>query len=72
MTQMPPPAQEPTNTPPAAGRPGELLDRFLARLIDGLVIGVVYGILSAIFRPLFLQGSCTPQGSCCSTGSCSR
>ena len=34
-------APEPMN-PPVVGRPGELLDRFLARLIDGLIIGVVY------------------------------
>jgi uncharacterized RDD family membrane protein YckC len=55
VTQMPPPAPEPMGAP-VAGRPGELLDRFLARLIDGLIIGVVYGILSAIFRGIFLQG----------------
>jgi uncharacterized RDD family membrane protein YckC len=54
MTQMPPPQPEPTAA--AVGRPGELLDRFLARLIDGLIVGVAYGILSAILRPIFLQG----------------
>jgi uncharacterized RDD family membrane protein YckC len=54
MSQMPPPQPEPTA--PVVGRPGELLDRFLARLIDGLIIGVAYGILSAIFRAIFLQG----------------
>lgn len=46
--------------PPAAGptgrRPGELLDRFLARLIDGVIIGVVgyiinQVILGAIINP---------------------
>jgi uncharacterized RDD family membrane protein YckC len=44
--------------PPAPGvpRPGELLDRFLARLIDGILIGIVFGILSAIFSPIFLNG----------------
>ena len=55
MSQMPPPAPEPTNAP-VTGRPGELLDRFLARLIDGLVIGVAYGILASIFQNLFLNG----------------
>lgn len=55
MTQMPPTPQESTGTP-VAERPGELLDRFLARLIDGVVIGIAYGILSAIFRGMFLNG----------------
>ena len=54
MSQMPPPAQEPTA--PVTGRPGELLDRFLARLIDGLILGVAYGILTAIFTPIFIAG----------------
>jgi uncharacterized RDD family membrane protein YckC len=54
MSQMPPPQPEPTA--PLVGRPGELLDRFLARLIDGLIIGVVYGILSGILQAVFLQG----------------
>lgn len=55
MTQMPP---TPAETPgaPTSERPGELLDRFLARLIDGILLGVVYGILSAIFRGMFLDG----------------
>lgn len=56
MSQMPPPAPEPMNTPPVAGRPGELLDRFLARLIDGIILAVVYFILTAIFSPIFLVG----------------
>jgi uncharacterized RDD family membrane protein YckC len=44
--------------PPVPGvpRPGELLDRFLARLIDGILIGVVFGIMSAIFSGIFLSG----------------
>jgi uncharacterized RDD family membrane protein YckC len=54
VTQMPPPAQEPTAPP--VGRPGELLDRFLARLIDGIILGVVYFVLSAIFGSIFLTG----------------
>jgi uncharacterized RDD family membrane protein YckC len=56
MTQMPPPSAEPHQAGPGAARPGELLDRFLARLIDGLVLGVVYIVLSAIFRPVFISG----------------
>ena len=50
----PPPApQGGYGAPPPAysgpGRPGELLDRFLARLIDGVILGVVTGIIYAIF-----------------------
>jgi uncharacterized RDD family membrane protein YckC len=41
---------------PATPRPGELLDRFLARLIDGVLLGVVYGVLSAIFTAIFISG----------------
>lgn len=48
-------AAAPTGAP-VAGRPGELMDRFLARLIDGVIIGVAYGILSSIFRGIFLNG----------------
>ena len=32
------------------GQPGNLLDRFLARLIDGFIIGVVYVIVSQIIN----------------------
>ena len=56
MTEMPPPSAEPHPTGPGTTHPGGLLDRFLARLIDGLVIGVVYVVLSAIFRPVFITG----------------
>jgi uncharacterized RDD family membrane protein YckC len=56
MTQSPPPSAEPHPTGPGTARPGELLDRFLARFIDGLVLGVVYIVLSAIFRPVFITG----------------
>jgi uncharacterized RDD family membrane protein YckC len=56
VSQMPPPAPEPMNTPPVAGRPGELIDRFLARLIDGIILAVAYFILTAIFSPIFLVG----------------
>ena len=42
----------------AAGtpRPGELLDRFLARLIDGLIMAIPYGIFYAILASIFLSG----------------
>ncbi|WP_134740108.1 RDD family protein [Nocardioides sp. 503] len=42
--------------PPGVGvpRPGELIDRFLARLIDGLLIGVVYGILFTVLGAILI------------------
>jgi uncharacterized RDD family membrane protein YckC len=52
---MPPPAHEPTQAP-VTGRPGELLDRFLARLIDGLIIGAAYFVISQILAGMFLNG----------------
>ena len=55
MTQMPPTPQESAGAP-VAGRPGELMDRFLARLVDGVVIGIAYAILSSILRGIFLEG----------------
>ncbi|WP_309649480.1 RDD family protein [Nocardioides sp.] len=36
-------------------RPGELLDRFLARLIDGVILGVIFGILFAILGAILIQ-----------------
>ncbi len=44
-----------TPPPPAVGfpRPGELLDRFLARLIDGVILGVAFGIISGVFTAIF-------------------
>lgn len=47
MTEVPPPAPDPQHQPPPAGgeRPGELLDRFLARLIDGVLLAVVSGVI---------------------------
>ena len=66
MSEQPPqspPPPPPTPGPAGAGapvpgvpRPGELLDRFLARLIDGILLGVVFGIMSAIFSGIFLTG----------------
>ena len=42
----------------AAGvpRPGELLDRFLAKLIDGVILGVVYGIIAGIVGGAIITG----------------
>lgn len=46
--------------PPApgagVGQPGTLLDRFLARLIDGVILGVTYGILTAIVGGAIITG----------------
>lgn len=68
MTEPPPPPRpdQPYGgaPPPAAGypRPGELLERFLARLIDGVLFAVLYGILSAIFTAMFVSGLTTSLG----------
>jgi len=44
--QSPPPGPgQPIAGPTATTRPGELLDRFLARLIDGILLAVVNGII---------------------------
>ncbi|QCW51689.1 RDD family protein [Nocardioides dongxiaopingii] len=71
MSQSPPPPPPPGgygSPPPAGGygapppppvgvpRPGELVDRFVARLIDGVILGVVYGIVYSIFSAIFLRG----------------
>ncbi len=45
MSQMPPPPDSGYITPPSGPRPAELLDRFLARLIDGVLLVVVNGII---------------------------
>jgi uncharacterized RDD family membrane protein YckC len=63
----PPPAPTPPPTtsappPPAAApvqgvpRPGELVDRFLAKLIDGIILGVVYGIIAGIVGGAIITG----------------
>lgn len=61
----PPPGQAPqapvaqshptAGTPAQGARPGELLDRFLARLIDGVILGIAYFILSAILGALLIS-----------------
>ena len=44
--QTPPPGPgQPVSGPTATTRPGELLDRFLARLIDGVLLAVVNGVI---------------------------
>jgi len=71
-TYPPPPPPPPAGAAPAggvpgaaygAGQPGNLLDRFLARLIDyiivGIVVGIIYGILSAstsYWTGIFING----------------
>lgn len=54
-SNVPPPPDQPYGTPappPAAApgfpRPGELLERFLARLIDGVILAVGIGVISGI------------------------
>ncbi|GAA3655238.1 hypothetical protein GCM10022237_13940 [Nocardioides ginsengisoli] len=42
--------------PAGIPRPGELLNRFVARLIDHVILGVVYAILWGISSAIFLQG----------------
>jgi uncharacterized RDD family membrane protein YckC len=37
------------------GQPGNLVDRFLARLIDGVILGVVFGILYGILGAIFIS-----------------
>jgi uncharacterized RDD family membrane protein YckC len=55
----PPPPPPPAGAAPAAGvpgaaygpgQPGNLLDRFLARLIDGIIVGIVVGIIYGILN----------------------
>lgn len=50
---------EPTGSgsqPAGVPRPGELLDRFLARLIDGVGFAIVYFILLSVFTAIFISG----------------
>lgn len=50
----PPPAQNPP--PPAHTRPGELGERFLARIIDAILLGVVIGPVAVIVG-IIMSGS---------------
>ncbi len=51
-------------SPPTPGvpRPGELMDRFLARLIDSILLGVVFFVCQAIFTGIFISGINTSVG----------
>jgi uncharacterized RDD family membrane protein YckC len=37
------------------GQPGNLMDRFLARLIDGVILGAIFGILYAILGAILIS-----------------
>lgn len=64
MSEMPPAPPPPSfdnqAQPPTGQRPGELLDRFVARLLDIIIVTVVYVVLAAvvalIIRSGFLRG----------------
>ena len=57
MTEYtPPPTPNQPLPPPGGVKPAELLDRFLARLIDGVLLGVVFFILSAIITAIIITG----------------
>jgi uncharacterized RDD family membrane protein YckC len=69
MTEQPPtpPPHDPApmgGPPPVPGvpRPGELMDRFLARLIDGVLFAIAYVVLSIIFTGIFVSGLTTSVG----------
>lgn len=51
-----PPQPQPGGAATGVPRPGELLNRFLARLIDHVLLGVVYAIIYAVFSGIFLTG----------------
>ena len=62
---QPPQPQQPYGYAPPQGlpRPGELIDRFLARLIDGVILAIVYVILGIIFGAFLLNGFNPGRGS---------
>jgi uncharacterized RDD family membrane protein YckC len=70
MTEQPPPPPPPPTPGPMGGppptpgvpRPGELLDRFLARLIDSVLLAIVFGVVQAIFTGIFISGITTSVG----------
>lgn len=45
-----------TPSPPGGVRPGELLDRFLARVIDGVLLAVVYAVIGVFLIPADTSG----------------
>lgn len=65
MTEQPPPGYgyEQQQNPPTAARPGELLDRFVARLIDGILVGVIAGIIGAIIGGILGLGTSSAFGT---------
>lgn len=72
MSETPPPPPPPPGSyggppPPPPGpstgaRPGELVDRFLARLIDGVGFVIVYFIFFAFFAAIFYNGFYNSRG----------
>lgn len=59
MTEQPPPpapGYDPSVGPQAGARPAELLDRFLARLIDGILLAVVNVIIVSVLVVGALMG----------------
>lgn len=46
--QTPPPWYEPPPSFPAAGQPGDLGTRFVAKLIDGVLVAVALSVISAV------------------------
>jgi uncharacterized RDD family membrane protein YckC len=57
MTEQPPPGYGYDPAPVAAGRPGELLDRFLARLIDGILLGIVGYVIATVLIAGAIMGA---------------
>ena len=55
MTQMPASPQQSPGSP-STGRPGELLDRFLARLVDGILLAVVNVVIVSMIVVGALMG----------------
>lgn len=49
-------APQPGGAPVGVPRPAELLNRFLARLIDHILLAVVYGIIYFVLSGIFLNG----------------
>jgi uncharacterized RDD family membrane protein YckC len=50
------PAPGAPTQPYGPGQPGNLLDRFLARLIDGILLGVVFAIINGVFGAIVYNG----------------
>ena len=65
MTEQPPPGYgyEQQYHPPTGAKPGELVDRFVARLIDGILVGIGGGIIAAIIGGVLGLGTSTAFGT---------